>query len=97
MIKKTEEKKTEEKTEYTVRVIRASQYKEGAFAFDMEVNGVSIYGCWLKQGTNKDGKDYSFIDFPSYKAKNGEYYKYAWFPINKELHDLIEAQIESML
>ena len=94
MITSKKENRTESGNE--VKVTRASVYKEGAYAFDMVVNGVTIYGCWLKQGT-KNGKDYSFIDFPSRKGSDGKYYNHAWFNITKEVQDNIEKQIEGLL
>ena len=58
-----------EKVEYVVNVLRAKDFTEKSkldtnVAFDMEINGIKIYGCWLKEGTSKDGKDYSVIWFP---------------------------------
>ena len=97
MITKKEEKKEENKTTYEVKVTRASQVKEGSYAFDMTVNGLNVYGCFLNQGTKKDGTEYSFIDFPSRKGKDGNYYNYVWFPVNKELQEDIERQIEGLL
>lgn len=92
-------KKTEEKTSisYDVKVTRAAQYKENTFAFDMVVNGITVYGCWFKQGKDKTGKDYTFVDFPSRKGNDGNYYNHAWFPINKDLTAEIESQIAALL
>ena len=97
-----EAKKTEEKTEnktsaYDVKVTRAAQYKENTFAFDMVVNGISVYGCWFKQGKNKAGKDYTFVDFPSRKGNDGKYYNHVWFPITEDLTAQIESQIAALL
>lgn len=94
---------TEKKTETTeaktvnVKVIRANKVKEGSFAFDMVVNDITIYGCFINQGTKKDGTEYSFIDFPSRKGKDGNYYNYVWFPITKAIYEDIEKQIEGLL
>ena len=91
-----------EKIEYDVKVLRAKDFTEKSkldtnVAFDMEVNGIKIYGCWLKEGTSKDGKDYSVISLPSQKGKDGNYYSVAWFPISKELTKEIREQIANML
>ena len=91
-----------EKIEYVVKVLRAKDFTEKSkldtnVAFDMEVNGIKIYGCWLKEGTSKDGKDYSVISLPSHKGKDGDYYSVAWFPISKELTKEIREQIANML
>ena len=94
--------KKEKRVEYVVKVLRAKDFTEKSkldtnVAFDMEVNGIKIYGCWLKEGTRKDGKDYSLISLPSQKGKDGNYYSVAWFPISKELTKEIREQIVNML
>ena len=94
--------KKEKRVEYVVKVLRAKDFTEKSkldtnVAFDMEVNGIKIYGCWFKEGTSKDGKDYSVISLPSQKGKDGNYYSVAWFPISKELTKDIREQIVNML
>ena len=94
--------KKEKRVEYVVNVLRAKDFTEKSkldtnVAFDMEVNGINIYGCWFKEGTSKDGKDYSVISLPSQKGKDGNYYSVAWFPISKELTKEIREQIVNML
>ena len=94
--------KKEKRVDYVVNVLRAKDFTEKSkldtnVAFDMEVNGIKIYGCWLKEGTGKDGKEYSLISLPSQKAKDGNYYSVAWFPISKELTKEIREQIVKML
>ena len=94
--------KKEKRVEYVVKVLRAKDYSDFSkldtnVAFDMEVNGIKIYGCWFKEGTSKDGKDYSVISLPSQKGKDGNYYSVAWFPISKELTKEIREQIVNML
>ena len=94
--------KKEKRVEYVVKVLRAKDFTEKSkldtnVAFDMEVNGIKIYGCWFKEGTSKDGKDYSVISLPSQKGKDGNYYSVAWFPISKELTKEIRNQIVNML
>lgn len=81
---------------YAVKVERVKAVKENVFAFDMIVNGVTIYGCWYRQGV-KDGKEWSLISFPSRKAENGKYYNYCQFPISSTLKVEIEKQMESLL
>ena len=94
--------KKEKRVEYVVKVLRAKDFTEKSkldtnVAFDMEVNGIKIYGCWFKEGTSKDGKDYSVISLPSQKGKDEKYYSVAWFPISKELTKDIREQIVNML
>lgn len=85
------------KVDYSVKVLNAKAVKDGRAVFDMEVNGVKIYGCWFTEYKNKEGKDGTIVSFPSYKGNNGTYYSHAWFPISKELKDDIQKQIESCL
>ena len=94
--------KKEKRVEYVVNVLRAKDFTEKSkldtnVAFDMEVNGIKIYRCWLKEGTSKYGKYYSVISLPSQKGKDGNYYSVAWFPISKELTKEIREQIVNML
>ena len=94
--------KKEKRVDYVVNVLRAKDFTEKSkldtnVAFDMEVNGIKIYGCWLKEGTGKDEKEYSLISLPSQKGKDGNYYSVAWFPISKELTKEIREQIVEML
>lgn len=88
-----------EQTMYDVKVLRAKDMsKDGKtiIAVDMEVNGVKIYGCTYREGI-KNGKEWNLVDFPSVKGKDGNYYNRAWFPISKELCDLIAKAIGKIL
>ena len=94
--------KKEKIVEYVVKVLRAKDFTDKSkldtnVAFNMEVNGIKIYGCWLKEGRSKEGKDYSVVSLPSHKGKDGNYYNVAWFPISKELTKDIREQIVNML
>ena len=89
-------KPNQESKQFEVKVTRAREVKEGSVAFDMEVNGITVYGCWYNEYKTKEGKDGTMISFPSYK--NGDkYYNHVWFPIPKELKDNIVAQIEKLV
>lgn len=91
-------KKTHEtKRDFECVVTRAREVKEGTVAFDMEVNGVKIYGCWYKEGTNKDGKEYQIVNLPQEKGKDGEYYSIAWFPMSKEVRENIIDQLQKLV
>lgn len=85
-------KKPETTETFNVEVTRAKEIK-GSYAFDMKVNGVQIYGCWLKE--TKSGEN--FVSFPSYKGKDDKYYSYAYFKIDEKTQADIEAQIEKLL
>lgn len=91
-------KKTQEtKRNFECFVTRAKEVKEGTVAFDMEVNGVKIYGCWYKEGTNKDGKEYQIVNLPQEKGKDGEYYSIAWFPMSKKVKEDIIDQLQKLV
>lgn len=101
-MKGTEKTNVKERIDYVVNVLRSKDFSDSSdldtnVAFDMEVNGVKIYGCWLKEGTGKDGKDFSLVSLPSTKGKDGKYYSVTWFPISKELVKVIKEQIIKIL
>lgn len=70
---------------------------------DLDVNGVKIKSCMLKEDTvKKDGEKHKagdtvyFLNFPSEKVGD-KYYNRAWFPVsNKNLEDIIN-QVKALL
>lgn len=96
-MKGSQKKTNEEKREYECVVTRAKEIKEGTVTFDMEVNGVKVYGCWYKEGTNKDGKDYQIVNLPQEKGSDGKYYSIAWFPMSKEVRENIIEQLQKLV
>lgn len=88
----------EEKTlNYDVKVTRAKEVKEGTVAFDMVVNGVTVYGCWYREGKDKNGKEYQIISFPSHKGADDKYYNYVWFKIEDDVKEDIIAQLQKLV
>lgn len=81
---------------YEVKVLKVNAIKQGTYAFDMIVNGITIYGCWYREGV-KNGKEWSMISFPSKKASNDKYYNHVFFPISDSLKSAIVSQMESLL
>ena len=81
----------ETKKVYDLKVLRAKEYKETVF-FDLEVNGVKIYGCRFVEGKNGD-----FVSFPSYKGKDGKYYSHAFVDLDEAMVSLIDEQIDALL
>lgn len=60
----------------TIRVLKANVVKkdENIYRFlDLEVNGVTIYGCKLV-----DGKNGGFVSFPNQKGKDGKFYNHCY-------------------
>lgn len=84
------------KTEYKVTVTRVKMFDEKNVAFDIECNGIKIYGMSYREGV-KDGKEYKLISFPSRKGTDGKYYSHAFFPINEDLKKNIITQLESLV
>lgn len=90
-------KKEAAEVKYEINVTRAKEMeKSGDIAFDMVVNGVTLYSCMYKTG-EKDGKEYAFVAFPSRKGKDGKYYNYSYFKIDNATLSDIEKQIENLL
>lgn len=103
-------KKTEKPAEQaqaqalTIEVLRAKDFtkddakeNECSIVFDMKVNGVTIYGCWYRTGSDKKGEDYEMVSFPSQKGKDGKYYNHAYVQLQQSDIDNISKQIESLL
>lgn len=82
---------------FDVKVTRAKEVNEGQVVFDMDVNGITIYGCWYREGKNKNGEDYTMVSFPSQKADNGKYYNHCWFKIDDSLKEEIVAQLQKLV
>ena len=91
-------KKTEENNiSYDITVKRVKEFN-GSYAFDMEVNGVMIYGCWYREYERKDGSgSFAAIQFPSRKAEDDKYYNHAYIRVTDDIIKNIEKQIEAML
>ncbi len=89
-------KKTESKN-YDVKVTRAKEIEEGTVVFDMVVNGITIYGCWYREGTSKKGEPYQLISFPSKKSDDGKYYNHVWFKIEDDVKSEIIDQLQKLV
>lgn len=99
-------KKTEEtKKNYDVNVIAARQTKNDSIVMvDLEVNGVKIYSCILKEITvKKDTEKYkkgdkcTVLNLPQEKGTDGKYYDRVWFPISNKMIDSVVDQVEEIL
>lgn len=89
--------KKETANNYDVKVTRAKEFDNGNVTFDMVVNGVTIYGCWYREGKSQGGNEYQMISFPSQKGKDGKYYSHAWFKIEDDVKDDIIAQLQELV
>ena len=81
---------------YTIEVSRAKELDSGDIALDLIVNGVSIYGAFYVT-REVDGKETSFLSFPSRKGSDGKYYKYVYFPMNDQQLSQLEKGIEAAI
>lgn len=102
--KEAKKKDAAEKVDYVIKVEAARTTKNEAIVMvDLDVNGVKIKSCMLKEATvTKDGEKYKkgdtcyFLNFPSEKVGD-KYYNRVWFPVsNENLEDII-SQVKSLL
>ena len=102
-ISKTKKQETKAETqELTIKVTRAKDFtQDGAdgccIGFDMEVNSVTIYGCFYREGKKKDGSDYAMVSFPSKKDDKGKYWNIAYVKLSDAQVEDISKQIENLL
>ena len=75
---KAKERETIEVISYNIK--RAIECRNGAILFDLELNGVCIYGCHIAE--SRDGNE--FIGFPSRKGSDGKYYSVAWASLSED-------------
>ena len=98
--KKEAETKEVKQLEITVKRAKVfSDDEKTSIAIDLEVNGVTIYNCWYREGKKKDGTDYSMVAFPSREdPKNkGKYYNHAYVKLSEEDVENIAGQIEQLI
>lgn len=88
-------------TNATIETIKIDSYKvlravcvgkNDSVLFDLELNGVRIYGLSVVEGKNGD-----FISFPQRKGKDGKYYSIAWAKFSDEDSADILAEVEKVL
>ncbi len=97
-------KEADAKRFYLIKVDAARTTKNDKIVMiDLDVNGVKIKSCMLKEDTvKKDGEKHKagdtvyFLNFPSEKVGD-KYYNRAWFPYsNDNLEDIIN-QVKTLL
>lgn len=98
----TKEVETKEVKQLEITVKRARDFSDDekiSIAIELEVNGVTIYNCWYREGKKKDGTDYSMVAFPSREDPNnkGKYYNYAYVKLSEEDVENIASQIEQLI
>lgn len=102
--KKEVKKDAAAKIDYIIKVEAARATKNDQIVMiDLDVNGVKIKSCMLKEATVKeDGEKHKkgdkcyFLNFPSEKVGD-KYYNRVWFPVsNANMEDIIR-QVQSIL
>ena len=92
------------KRSYEIKVEEARTTKNDAIIMvDLDVNGIKIKSCMLKEATvTKDGDKYKkgdkcyVVNFPSEKVGE-KYYNICWAPLTNENVDDIIKQVKSLL
>ena len=102
--KELKQEAAEQERTYEIKVEAARSTKNDAIVMvDLEVNGIKIKSCMLKEATvTKDGDKYKkgdkcyFLNFPSEKVGD-KYYNRVWFPVSNENLDDIINQVKALL
>lgn len=92
------------KRAYDIKVEAARTTKNDAIVMiDLEVNGIKIKSCMLKEATvTKDGDKYKkgdkcyFLNFPSEKVGD-KYYNRVWFSVSNDNKEDIINQVKALL
>lgn len=100
----TNKEAKEQDNNYVIKVVAARNTKnDNIVMVDLDVNGVQIKSCMLKEITvTKDGPKYKkgdkclVLNFPSEKVGD-KYYNRVWFPISNDHIKEIAKQAESLL
>lgn len=85
-------KSAESAKSYEIKVTRAHEFDNGNVAFDMEINGVTVYGA-----TMIAGKKGNFVSFPSRKGSDGKYYSHCYAKLSDDDVKNIDKQLDDML
>lgn len=85
-------KKPETKKSAEIKVTRAKQFDNGGVVFDVEINGVTIYGCRVVESSKGD-----FVSYPARKGSDDKYYSHAFYKMSPEETKETIAQVEKLL
>ena len=102
--KEAKKEAASKKVDYDITVEAARNTKNDFIIMvDLDVNGVKIKSCMLKEiECKKDGEKHKkgdlcyVLNFPSEKVGD-KYYNRVWFPISNENIDDIISQVKSLL
>lgn len=74
------------------RYLEGKQGKGGCAFFDLELNGIKIYGMKVVEGKNGD-----FVAFPTREGKDGKYFSICWARLSDEDQKKIIEAVEKSL
>lgn len=102
--KEAKKEEASEKKEYQIKVEAARTTKnEHIVMVDLDVNGVKIKSCMIKETTVKnDGEKYKkgdvcyILNFPSEKVGD-KWYNKVWFPVSNDNMKDILGQVQLLL
>lgn len=96
MARSKSKKEVPQYEDHEIEVVRAREWqpKKGdpVCFVDLTINGVSINGCMLR-----DGKNGSFISFPSYQGSDKKYYNHVWVGLSENDIKQIEEDVDKLL
>lgn len=95
---------THETKDYVIKVDKVIKTKnDSILMINLDVNGVLINGCFLKEVTVKeDGQKYKkgdkcyIVDYPQQKVGD-KYYRTVWFPVSNANRDSIIEQVKELM
>ena len=74
---------------------RANEYtKTGTVFFDLDINGLTVYGCTVAKRKTDESE---FISFPSRKGADGKYYSIVYAALSQEDQDRIIDAVYDLL
>lgn len=81
-----------------IKVIKVfSTKKNNVIGCDIEINGVTIYGCFISELKDKEGNTFYRLNYPSYKANNGKYYSHCYKKLDEKESFGIWSDCKKML
>ena len=91
--------KNDKKAEAKLQIeVKRAKELENVIMFDMEINGIMIYGCSYRELERKDGSgSFVKIGFPSRKGSDGNYYNHVYVKLSDDDIDAIEKGIEALI
>lgn len=85
-------------TKLTYTISRVKEVTDTMVSFNINVNGVTIYGMKvIKYKSKKTGEDGMMVAFPTRKGSDDKYYNICTFSMTQEMQDDIINQVLDQL